>query len=107
MENRQGPPPAAALRQDGVTADPARLLSLRKYRMDCFFFAVHAVTDSASGRRRTAAMLSGLLRQRLITGADVAATRPHTLPWLALRAVLALRSGMGLLAWLVLLQSRA
>lgn len=73
-----------------------------QYRMNAFFFAVYQITDAQLGRKRTVQLLDELLARRIVCGGDIAAARPHTLPWLLLRAAVATKSGFGLLCWLVL-----
>ena len=72
------------------------------YRTDSFFFTVYQITDAQLGRSETVRLLDDLLGRCIIRGKDVAAARPHTLPWLLLRVVLGLKSGFGMLAWLIL-----
>lgn len=91
-----------ASRNYGLLSNKDFRIHLSQYRLQAFFFAVYAVTNARLGRKRTVQLLDDLLAQRMIGGSDIAAARPHTLPWLLLRLVTALKSGLGMLVWLVL-----
>ena len=90
------------LAHHGLDADVELARHHSMYRTDSFFFTVYQITDAQLGRSETVRLLNDLLGRRIIRGADLAAARPHTLPWLLLRAVLAAKSGFGMLAWLIL-----
>lgn len=90
------------LSHHGLDKDKELCLHHSMYRMNAFFFAVYQITDAQLGRKHTVQYLDELLKRRIICGADIAAARPHTLPWRLLRLVTALKSGLGMLVWLVL-----
>ena len=90
------------LAHHGLDADTELGRHHSMYRMNAFFFAVYQITDARLGRKETVRLLNDLLGRRIVNGKDVAAARPHTLPWLLLRAVLGVKSGFGMLAWLIL-----
>lgn len=85
-----------------LTAEASFCRHLSQYRMQSFFFSAYCVTGAALGKKRTAALLRGLLCAGIIGAKDVTAARGNALPWWLLQLVVTLKSGFGMLAWLIL-----
>lgn len=91
-----------AAQNHGLLSDADFRTHLSQYRLQAFFFTVYAITNARLGRKRAVPLLNDLLQQRIVSSADITTARGRALPWLLLRLVTALKSGLGMLVWLVL-----